>query len=427
MRNGADVSYQETLPGNLVLRSLHGEQDIGRFAQFNGRWNNEDEGRTCACFLRQQPGRTLDDAWLIEDLNAQETVATVCLIPWTFRYGDVLLRVAMLEMVLAHPGYRGRGLVRTLVQRFHARVTEQAYDLCVIWGIPFFYRQFGYGYAIDGDRGESLPARQIPDGTAAAFLRRAETTDIPLLQLLYAELVKPLALTVARDAAYWEYLLRHAQHPFELLIDGSGGEARGYASIFRSAQRAHVLESSLPTISDAMALLRLAKQETVQEVRVAGPADSTLATLVRGLGSQAVPGGQWLWRIPDLPQLLARIAPVLAARLAASPWRGLSGNIILNTYRAAYRLTFAAGSLAHIDVLGFVDSSMGADGGDLCLPPDALLRLVLGYRRLDELVDAWPDISCKPEKRTLIDTLFPPMSAFVYTPYHYLGRPEGAA
>jgi hypothetical protein len=63
---------------------------------------------------------------------------------------------------------------------------------------------------------------------------------------------------------------------------------------------------------------------------------------------------------------------------------------------------------------------MGADGGDLCIPPDAFVRLVLGYRDLAELQDAWPDIVVKPERRHLLQTLFPKLASYFWMPYLYI-------
>ena len=130
----------------------------------------------------------------------------------------------------------------------------------------------------------------------------------------------------------------------------------------------------------------------------------------------------WLLRFPDLARFLVRIGPVMENRLAGSVWRGLSTELIVNLYRQAFRLRFQSGRLAGVDSLGFVDASMGADGGHLCIPPEAFVRLVSGYRALEALFDAWPDIVVKPEVRNLIDVLFPPLKAYLYTPYHYLGK-----
>ncbi len=71
--------------------------------------------------------------------------------------------------------------------------------------------------------------------------------------------------------------------------------------------------------------------------------------------------------------------------------------------------------------LGFVDTSMGADGGTLNIPPDAWMRLLFGDRDLDELYESWPDIVVKPKDKALVQALFPRMQAYLYTPYHYYG------
>jgi hypothetical protein len=85
-------------------------------------------------------------------------------------------------------------------------------------------------------------------------------------------------------------------------------------------------------------------------------------------------------------------------------------------------MRFEAGRLAGVDSLVFVDASMGADGGHLCIPPEAFTRLVTGYRTLDDLYDAWPDIVVKPEVRNLVDVLFPRLESYLFTPYHYMGK-----
>ena len=84
-------------------------------------------------------------------------------------------------------------------------------------------------------------------------------------------------------------------------------------------------------------------------------------------------------------------------------------------------MCFSGGRLACVKPLGFVDSSMGADGGDLCIPPEAFTRLVFGYRSLNQLFDAWPDITVKPECQRLFEVLFPKMNAYLYSTYSYFG------
>jgi hypothetical protein len=65
---------------------------------------------------------------------------------------------------------------------------------------------------------------------------------------------------------------------------------------------------------------------------------------------------------------------------------------------------------------------MGADGGDLCIPPEAFVRLVIGYRALDELRDAWPDIVWRDSSRHWLDVLFPKMDSWLRMPYMVLPK-----
>ena len=123
---------------------------------------------------------------------------------------------------------------------------------------------------------------------------------------------------------------------------------------------------------------------------------------------------------PGDEHLLERIS-VLENRLAGSAWHGATTQLIINLFREAFQLRFVDGKFAGAESLGFVDASMGADGGHLCIPPDAFIRLLCGYRSLDELFDAWPDITLKPEARLLVEVLFPRLESYIHTPYHYLG------
>jgi hypothetical protein len=432
-----EESRRTHLGDGLVLRAVRDEGDGERFAAFHTACNNPHEGATCACLLRHHPETTRQDYWLVEDTRTGQIASTTCLIPWRCRYAGLELRVAMLEMVLTHPAYRRRELVRAQVQHFLRQVQERAYDLSIIWGIPFYYRQYGYTYAIDGEVYESLPTWRVltpPAGVdATCRLRPATPADIPYLDGLYQTSNAGLDLWVLRGPAYWRYLLGAAHYPVALVEQASTGQALGYAAIAPTPDGLHVLESGFASAAAGLAFLQaLAAPARLfdvtqegkpaapagREMRVSWPESNLLAQLARSLGSQTVSGGQWLLRIPDIARFLTRLGPVLASRLADSAWRGLTRQLVINLYRQAYRLRFVAGELAAVEPLGFVDASMGADGGDACLPPGAFTRLACGYRQLDELRDAWPDIVVKPEVRHLLGVLFPPLKAYLLTPYH---------
>ena len=62
--------------------------------------------------------------------------------------GRLELAAGQVEFVATATGYEGRGLVRALMGWAHERSAERGDDLQVMVGIPYFYRLFGYQYAI---------------------------------------------------------------------------------------------------------------------------------------------------------------------------------------------------------------------------------------------------------------------------------------
>lgn len=418
--------YEERLTDHLRLRTVRDERDIDRFAAFHTMVNDATQGQTCANLLRHHPAITPANFLLVEDELTGEIVSTVCLIPWSCRYEEITCQVAMLEMVVTHPAYRQRGLVRTLIGHFHQMVKQRHFDFSIIEGIPYYYRQFGYGYAGDHWRYDALPVGRIPALTPAEaryHWRPATVADIPTLVQLYDRNLADVQVATLRDAAYWDYLLAQAQYPVELIEDPQTGQAVGYICTLTSAdhQYSRVVESSIASAEVAWAVLANLKAVTTCEIHLGWPESNMLVRLARTLGSTTAPPDQWLLRVPDMACFLMRIGPVLERRLAAAAYAGLTLDLTINLYRQAFRLGFVAGKLQYVAELGFVDASMGADGGDLCIPADAFVRLLFGYRTLTELGDAWPDIGIKPARRHLFDVLFPKMNFYFWMPYLYCG------
>jgi len=423
--------YKENLGNGLILRTIRNKCDIERYAAFHAATVSEAEGITCAYLPRHHPEASYDDFLFVEDECTGAVVSTICLIPWHCRYEDVTLDVAMLEMVATHPDYRHRGLIRAQVNRFHQMVSERGFDLSIIEGIPYYYRQYGYGYAIDHAASDSLPAWRIPDqpdGRPCPYtLRPATLDDVPTLARLYQDAMRPLQLHTLRSPDYWQFLLEWAQYPVQMVEEQGSSRAVGYICALKLEHNrgVRVVESGIASHEVAMAVLRQLKTETSGEIQLGWPQISTLVQTARSLGSVSAPSDQWLLRVPDFARLLSKIGPVLERRLAASDCAGLTANLTINLFRQALVLWFEAGKLVSVDSLGFVDSSMGADGGDLCIPPDAFMRLVFGYRDLDELRDAWPDIVVKAESRHVLRVLFPKMTSYFCMPYLYCG-PTGS-
>ncbi len=224
-------------------------------------------------------------------------------------------------------------------------------------------------------------------------------------------------LYVQRYPAYWRYLLQHKGYPVRMVENTRTGRAVGYLCLSAQGQHLRIHENGLADDAAGWAVLRQLKAETSGEIQVAGSSVNRLVRLVRSLGSQSPAGDQWLLRLPNIVDFLRKIAPVLERRLTQAGWTGLTTDLYINFFRHAVVLRFEEGRLQEVRSVGFVDASMGTDGGDLCIPPDAFIRLLFGYRTLDELQDAWPDIRKSASSRPLLDVLFPRLTGHILMPY----------
>jgi GNAT superfamily N-acetyltransferase len=416
------MPIEERIDDRLILRTTRDEKDIGKFVDFLTSKLNIVEGMTANCLMRFHPRTARDNFLIVEDESAGRIVSTSCIIPWEIKFDSVRLECAQVELILTDPQYRNRGLVRRQMQRLYGMAEQHHYDLVFIWGIPYYYRQFGYAHCIDGLVSYSLPTRCIAEEVEDEDfrVREASLEDIPVLDELYGHLAASLDICLTRSESHWQYLLNSAKFHVYMVEKGSGREAVGYYMQITNKKKVHILENSITDFPAAVAVLRRFKND-YEEVQINWPKSTLLAQLAASLGGTLNRETQWLFRIPDLPSLVEKLASVFNQRLQDSDFRSWSGDFVLNLFRRGYKFCIRKGILDGVKDVGFVDTLMGAEGGDLNIHPDAFLRLLLGQNDLDQLYEFWPDLFFKAERRALIDVLFLRMKAYLYTPYHYYG------
>jgi hypothetical protein len=419
------MAIEETrISDSLVLRSVRDEKDMSGFSALLAKQLNIIEGLTSNGLLRFHPLTQKSEFQVVEDTSTGQIVSTSCLVPWNMSFAGVPLRCSMLEMFYTLPAHRNKGLVRVQIERLHRMINEKGDDLAIIWGIPYYYRQYGYSYAVDGMVSQSLPAWRIDEAPAGAAgrhrLREAGVGDVPVLCEFYTRATSSLDVRLERSPEHWRYMIEKLKFPVFIVEETDGGRPAGYLIRTESGRMVHVLESGVVDHEAGMSVLRLLKREH-DEILINWPQTGTLVKLSESLGSVRVRNTQWLFRVPDMRALLLTLRPLFDRRLQASDCRALNKDFILNLFRGGYRIEIREGRIADVQSVGFVDTSMGAEGGDLNIHPDAFIRLLLGHSSVDDVYDSWPDLVLRPEDRGLVNTLFPKMTSYLYTPYHYYG------
>ena len=118
--------------------------------------------------------------------DGDRVVSTATLLRESVTISGVAVPTGQVEMVATDPAYEGRGLVRALMDEAHRRSADRGDLLQVMIGIPFFYRQFGYSYAMPIPMPWDVHDRSRRRSRTSPCGRRA-ATDIPAMEALQTE------------------------------------------------------------------------------------------------------------------------------------------------------------------------------------------------------------------------------------------------
>lgn len=415
------LSLPQPLPNGLILRTARNEGDIERLAQFNGVIHSPDLIPLVHGLATHYPGMEYADWAYVEDKTTGDVVSSLCLIPWTLRYGHVDLSVAEMGLVGTLEAYRRRGLVRIQVDYFKRRMAERGALLSLIQGIPYYYRQFGYEYALPLEGGLRLTGRELPDLAIPDFsFRRAALDDLPILQRLYDEAAADVEISVVRGEVHWHYLLQYPQSteriPELWLVLDAGMEVAGYFMLpeHHFGEELTIGEVSRLSYDAALAVLRrcreIAAERKLPGIRLNLPANSALSRLARAVGAHDMGAYAWQIHVADFAALLRAIAPVLEDRLAASPFAGMSRDVQIAFFRNSVILHFVDGKVVEV-------VSGGPTQGAINFPPLTIVPLIFGQRTIEQLRAVYPDINVNGVWRLLVETLFPQTPAFLYSGY----------
>jgi len=417
-----EKAHRKQLDDGLVLRTAADEDDVERVAEFNGVVHEPGVDTLTRELFICHPHTRGRDLVFVEDERSGQVLSSLCLIPWTWRYEGVDVPTGEMGIVGTLESHRNRGLIRAQVDYFKRRLRERGCLLSHIQGIPYYYRQFGYEYALPLEGGLRMELRHVlapPDGSFT--FRLAEIGDLPVLMRLHDEAAQDLAIHAVRDEAIWRYLLTHTEgtgtEGEHRLIEGAGGRIAGYMFLLKHhfGEELVVSEVSRLGFEAALAVLHHLKTLAVERdkpgIRLNLPAHCTLMRLARSLGAHDLGTYAWQIHVPDVTALLRALRPVFERRIAGSPFAGLTRDVRLSFYQETVLLRFVGGSLTEVTNLGFT----GDEG--IRFPPLQFIPLLLGYRTVEELRAVYPDVSIAPNSRLPVDALFPKVASFIYTIY----------
>lgn len=419
--------FHQVLDNGLILKSISTEDEIDRLATFNVVIHEEEQlARMTRALILHHPF-THPKEWLfVEDSTNGKIVSSLCLLPWTLHYETVQLKAAEMGIVGTLPEYRHQGLIRSLDSRFRQLLDIDGYVLSHIQGIPYYYRQFGYEYALPLESGweldlHNIPADESPSEVTLTF-RQATADDIPTLDQFYTQAMRHLQISAVRDSDIWHYLIEQENNLQAMqetwLVHNEDREPVGYFRVAKQGFRQGLIvdEASHVAYDVAVAILQRLKQMAIERdkpyIRLSMSAACPLVTIAKAYDARVPWTYAWQIKFPDPARFLRQITPTLEQRVQNSIFAGLTRSVILNLYQAGYELVFDEGCITAVNALGFCENAY-----DIRIPPMQFVQLALGYRTRDELQMIYPDVGISAQAQPLVDVLFPKMNAFLHLIY----------
>ncbi len=147
-------------------------------------------------------------------------------------------------------------------------------------------------------------------------------------------------------------------------------------------------------------------------IELPGNVCSNLGILALDYGGILSSGWKYQIRIPDISLMLNKIRPVLTRRLQGTMFEGMTREIVINTYRTCYKLSFQNGILQSVEDIGMQKTDTHLETR---LPPLGFIRLILGEFTVDELKKQNVDFIVRRGHKTLLETLFPKRNSYIYS------------
>ena len=418
---GPAASTPRPLPGGLTLRTARPADldQIGALLVARGEAPDALDHR----LVVEDPDLGWDACAVVVD--GDRVVSTATLLDETLRLGDVWLPAGQVELVATEVAYEGRGLVRALMGWAHDRSAERGHLLQVMIGIPYFYRLFGYEYAIDipparalADRPRPAAAPTSPTTSPApagpgVVLRTAEPRDIPALAALQDQAQSGVDVAMPHPAARWRALL--AQDASTTWVVERDGVVVASARTGPPDDDVLVAETTATDPETAHALLGLLVDRFGPALRIV---DRTAATTgpawAERLEAPDPRAEQYYVRLPAPDVVLDALRPVLHGRLTAAGVDRTGRDVVLSTFGRQYRMAVTGDGLGPVEVGGPLQGPGSVGGGGVA--PDHLGALLFGPRGIDGLSRLRPDVYPGPDEE-LFTTLFPPVTADLLTYY----------
>ena len=325
-------------------------------------------------------------SFLVADVGGR-VVSFLAVLPGVLQLDQIEMAFIQIEFVVTAPAYRNRGLVRALTQTVHDGAKKADVPITLIGGLEYFYRQFGYSYAIVEPRRHRL--LDLPRAVDPRYsCRLAKESDVASLDALQSAVQQHAQVAVASTDARWRWVLNLEHHP--VVVAESAGRIDAMARVYIDESGVELTETSARSVPAAGAIVNyatsLASGEQAPVVVPDRPGGGV--HFLHGSNEMLLERSALYVRATSPRVLFDAIVPVLNDRLERSTFHSWSGSLLFSMYTDGLEIVVGEGSV--IGLRQYLPDSAPPRGDEAAVPPDLIADLVFGELGVVGLEDRHP-------------------------------------
>lgn len=380
-------------------------------------FGDEDVRGITRRFAENHPEMSNEDFFMVKKGN--EVAAGLILLPQKWVIDGVEVKVAEMGCVGTRPEHRRKRLQWILNDQFDSYARENGFDLCVLAGIPYFYRQFGYQYAVDLDIATQIECKKIPKNDSNLMRRKPLEADISQMDKILRKTQEEYFVKSIRTPEIWrmqEETGTYGGDVFKSTVLGREGELVGYYRYVIDDKNSTLYVRELGYIGAsveevASSFRRHAEEKGLAKIKTAVAHIDPISVYLRKLGATVNRAYAWQIKPLDLFGLMDKMRPAFEKRIVESQFKGLTKVLRFNFFKFAVKMEIENGAIKNME------KYYNEEKRTLGFNPYAFIQLITGYRSWKELTKAYPDFWVRENLGDLIDVMFPTGPGYIHYAY----------
>ncbi|MBD3215711.1 MAG: GNAT family N-acetyltransferase [Candidatus Lokiarchaeota archaeon] len=414
--------YRKKIGDNLILRiAEENEEEIDRIIKLNIQVHGEDLKNYMYRLFRDHPNRK-DHIWFyIENEENDRIISSGVLFPEMWDFEGINIPICEMGFVATAEDSRDQGLFSMINRCYEKVMRERGYLLSVIRGVPFFYRRYGYEFAIPLDYGYKISYKNIPESENYDIrIRRALEADIDNLKNLYNQWAEKYSITQKFNTKSFIYKYlndKYTEFQFRTYVLEEEKEVQAFFCVGGYFGTEHVImQTSAMTCRQILRMLDFWKNECKKQnnlkenaILILNPPNSELTKFVLSLGAKRENKWRWQIKIPNLKKFFDAIRPLMERRITNSIFQDVDKILKMSNYRENVHICFRNGGIKQIELRkGFPEEP----DYDLKVPNSHLTQIILGSKKIQEIESIITDTIYREDWLLFMEKLFPKQDSY---------------